>query len=533
MSVLMAVVGLVLLIACTNVAGLSLSRGAIRRKEIAIRLAMGARRSRIIRQLLTESILLFVIGGIVGLLLAAWLTDLVLAFKPPVPFTLELDLGMDWRVLGFTLLVSLLTGLLFGLAPAIQSSRPDVLPALKDETSGGSQRRSRARSLFIVGQVAVSLVLLVSAGLFLRSLQHARALNPGFNPQNVMTVGFDLSIQGYEEAKAKQFYQQLMERVYATPGVESASLARAIPLNGSNMQLGINVEGYEPPAGRRSFATDFNIVSPKYFSSLEISLLRGRDFNDGDKEGAPQVAVINETMARRFWPGEEAIGKRFFLGQIADAAPLEVVGVVKDGKYRTLGEDPRPFFYMAFAQEYSSQMTLHVRTAPENAANVLAGVRQEVAAMDQSVPLLDVMPLEQATGVSLIPVKAAATVAGIFGLVGLLLAAIGIFGVVSFSVVQRTREIGIRMALGAQRADVLKLVVGQGMRLALIGVFVGLLASIAATRVLASLLYGISATDAVTFIVVALLLCLVSLIASYIPARRAMKVDPMVALRYE
>ncbi|HEY0321339.1 MAG TPA: ABC transporter permease [Pyrinomonadaceae bacterium] len=533
MSVLMAIVGLVLLIACANVAGLSLSRAAVRRREIAIRLAMGASRSRIVRQLLTESVMLFLFGGAAGLLLAAWFTDLLLAFKPPVPFTIELDLGFDWRVLGFTLLVSLVTGIIFGLAPALQASRADVLPALKDETAGGGFHRSRLRSIFVVGQIAVSIVLLVSTGLFLRSLQHARQLDPGFNPENVLNVGFDLSIQGYDEARGQQFYRQVMERVQQLPGVESASLARNVPLTGSNMELGINLEGREPPAGSRSFHTDFNVIGPKYFSSLGINLLRGRDFDERDKMGAPRVAVINETMARRMWPGVDAIGQRFFLGQVSDGEPVEVVGIVKDGKYRTLGEEPRPYFYMSAAQEYQPQMTLHIRTAPGNEANVLAGLRQEVDSIDRTIPFLDVMPLTRAIGVSLIPIKVATTVAGFFGIVGLLLAAVGIFGIVSFNVSQRTREIGIRTALGAQRTDVLKLIIKQGMRLAVIGVVVGLLASVAVTRLLASLLYGISATDTVTFMGVALLIIIIALVASYIPARRATRVDPMTALRYE
>lgn len=533
MSGLMAIVSLVLLIACANVAGLTLARSAVRRKEIAIRLAMGASRSRIVRQFLTESVMLFLFGGAAGLLLAAWFTDLLLAFKPPVPFTLELDLGFDWRVLGFTLLVSLVTGIVFGLAPALQASRADVLPALKDETAGGGHQRSRLRSLFVIGQVAVSLVLLVSTGLFLRSLQHARALDPGFNPEKVLNVGFDLSIQGYDEVRGQQFYRQVMERVRGLPGVESATLARNVPLTGSNMELGINVEGREPPEGQRSFHTDFNVVGDKYFSSLGINFLRGRDFDERDKTGATRAAIINETMARRFWPGEDAQGKRFFLGQPSDGEAVEIIGVVKDGKYRTLGEDPRPYFYLSSTQEYQSQMTLHIRTQTGNSANVLAGLRQEVDSIDRTIPFLDVMPLTRAIGVSLIPIKVASTVAGFFGFVGLILAGVGIFGIVSFSVSQRTREIGIRTALGAQRADILRLIIGQGMRLAIIGVFLGLLASIAVTRLLSSLLYGISATDAVTFIGVAVLLIFIALIASYIPARRATRVDPMTALRYE
>jgi putative ABC transport system permease protein len=376
-------------------------------------------------------------------------------------------------------------------------------------------------------------VLLVTTGLFLRSLQHARSLSPGFNPEGVLNVGFDLSIQGYDEKRGQQFYKDVLERVRSMPGVESATLARNVPLTGSNMELGINLEGREPPQGTRSFHTDFNVVGSGYFSSLGINLLRGRDFDDRDKEGSPRVAVINETFARRFWPGDDAVGKRFFLGQVSDGEQVEIIGIVKDGKYRTLGEDPRPYFYLSSQQEYQPQMTMHIRTAPGNAANVLAGLRQEVDSIDRTIPFLDVMPMTRSIGVSLIPIKVASTVAGFFGLVGLLLAGVGIFGIVSFSVSQRTREIGIRTALGAQRTDVLKLIIGQGMRLAFIGVFVGLLASVAVTRLLASLLYGISATDSITFIGVAVLLIIIALIASYIPARRATRVDPMTALRYE
>ncbi len=533
LGVLMAVVGFVLLIACANVAGMTLARSAARRKELAIRLAMGAGRGRIVRQLLTESVLLFLIGGGAGLLLAVWLTDLLMSFKPPTPFSIELDLGLDARVLAFTFFTSLLTGVVFGLAPALQASRPDVLPALKDEGAGsGARRRTRLLNAFVVGQVAVSLVLLVSTGLFLRSLQNARALDPGFEPEGVQTAGFDVRIQGYDEARGQRFFEELSGRVAALPGAQAVSLVRNVTLGGGNMETRIRVEGREPPDGRGSFGTDFNVVTPNYFATLGIPLVRGRDFQASDREGAPLVAVVNETFARRFWPGEDPLGKRFRFRE--EGEPVEIVGVARDGKYRSLGEDPTSYLYLPFAQNYQTQMTLQVRAAsPGEGAGLLAAVRREVAAMDASIPLLDAMPLTDAISTSLLPIRMAATLAGLFGLAGLLLAGVGIFGVVSFSVAQRTREIGIRVALGAQGRDVLGLVIRQGMRLTLVGVAVGLAAAFALTRVMSSLLYGVSATDPLTFAAVAALLAAVALLACYLPARRATKVDPMVALRYE
>ena len=540
MSLLMGFVALVLLIACANVAGLFLARSSARRKEIAIRMALGASRWRIVRQLLTESVLLFLVGGALGVLVAFWVTDLLQAFKPPAEMPLSFDFSVDQRVLLFTFLVSLTTGILFGLAPALATSKPDVVPALKAGTPGsvGASQKSRTRSLFVVAQVAVSLVLLVAAGLFLRSLQNASAIDIGFRPENVQLVSFDLLTQGYDKTKGQEFYRQLVERVTAMPGVDAVSLASMIPLNGNTRMEGISVPGVEPPEGRSTFQIDVNTVDAGYFETVQMPVVRGRGFNETDREGAPRVCVVNETMAHRFFPDAAAssvVGKRISFGEASgnNAAQTEIIGVVKDGKYGTLGEDPLPYIFKPLAQNYTGEMTLHVRTGATNAASVLTAVRGEVNRLDRDLPLLNVMPMTEAVGFSLIPLRLAASVVGTLGTFGLLLAAIGIFGVVNYSVTNRTREIGIRMALGAQRADVLRLIVRQGMTLALVGVGLGLVIAFALSRLLVSLLYGISATDLVTFAGIALLLTAVAFLASYIPARRATKVDPMIALRYE
>jgi predicted permease len=532
MGILMAIVGLVLLIACSNVASMSLARTAARRKEMAIRLAIGAGRGRIIRQVLAENVALFLAGGGAGVIVARWGTRLIMSFKPPSDLPLSFDFGIDGRVLGFTLVISLVTGLLFGLSPAVQASRADILPALKSDSTGGDGRRSRLRGAFVVAQIAVSLVLLIESGLFLRSLGKASGIDPGFKADDVQTVAFNLSVQGYDEARGREFYRQLTERTRSAPGVVDVSLARIVPLSGNSMSNGVTIEGHEAPRGMNAIAIDTNIVTPDYFDTMQIPILSGRKFTDADRKGAPPVAIVNETMANRYYPGGDAIDKTITLGG-PGSTPAQIVGIVHDGKYGTLGEDARPYFYLPFDQSYSPRMILHFRTAPNRSAAAMASVRREVHDLDPDLAAASIVPMTEQVGFSLMPLKLAASVAGILGLVGLVLASIGAYGVISYSVVQRTREIGICMALGAGRGAVRGMVVKQGAVLALTGIAIGLLGSFALTRTLVSLLYGIGAADAVVFAGMALLLGFVALVATYLPARRATLVDPMIALRYE
>jgi predicted permease len=529
-GVLMAVVGLLLLIACVNLANLLLARATERRKEIAIRLALGATRARLMRQLLTESVLLSVAGGVLGLLLAMWITDLVAAIKLPTDIALVFDVRLDWRVLLFTFLLSLLTGTVFGLLPSLQSSNPNLVSSLKDETALGGFRRSRLRNALVVAQVALSLLLLISTGLIVRSLQRAQAMNPGFNPQNAVALSFDVGLQGYEETKGRAFQRQVTERVAELPVVKSVALVSNLPLSLNFNFTGVYIEGQTFVSESSLPMVIPNAVTPEYFQTMNINL-RGRDFTARDKETESRVAIVNETFARRFFAGEEAIGKRFnFDGP--DKPFWEIVGVSADGKYNSLGEKPQPVVYRPLLRNYDSTVTLVARTNADPQSAIVA-IRREFNRLDPDLPLYDVKTLTEHMSLPLFPARMAALVLGSFGIIALLLAAFGVYGVMSYAVSQRTHEIGIRMALGARPGDVLRLVVRQGMWLALIGVAIGLLAAFALTRVVNGLLYEVSATDPLTFAGVSLLLAIVALVACLIPARRATKVDPMVALRYE
>jgi predicted permease len=528
MAILMSVATLVLLIACVNVSSMLLARALGRRREIAIRSALGAGRGRIIRQLLVESTLLFLVGGGAGVLLAFWTTDLLLAFKPPVDFPLELDLSVDLTVLGFTLLVSLLCGTIFGLVPAIPATRTQLAGMMKDSVGGGN--RLRLRNIFVVSQVAISLLLLVSAGLFLRTLYSAQDVDPGFEPDDLYVVPMQPSLNGYDAAREKALYEELASRIASRPGVESVAFTSIVPLGLAGMNTSITYEG-EPIEGSPSHTSSVSFISPGYFRTLGMQLTMGRDFTPTDREGAPQVAIVNQAMAEAFWPGENPIGKR--ISQASPSGPfLEIVGVARNGKYESVNEQQRLALYRPVAQERQSNLTMLIRMRP-GSPSPLADARRMIRSIDPNLAVMESMPMREMTSIALLPQRMAAVITGIFGLLGLTLAAVGIYGLVAYSVAQRTHEIGIRAALGAERRDLVMMIIRQGFLPVAIGVAIGLAGSLALTHLLESLLIGISPSDPVTLVGVSLLLVSTALLACYIPARRATLIDPMSALRYE
>jgi macrolide transport system ATP-binding/permease protein len=532
-AILMGAVGLVLLIACTNLANLLLGRAAERRREVAVRLALGASRARLVAQLLTESVLLAVAAGAVGLLLAQVLLGIVAAARPDVGVPFWIDLRVDGRVLAFSMLGSIVTGIAFGLVPALQSTKPELVPALKDATSQSGHGRARLRSALVVAQVALSLVMLVAAGLVVRTLQHLQSMSPGFDPEHALMVSVDPALQGYDEVRSEQFYRTLVDRVRSTTRVESAALTAAVPLGFNISFSGIYVEGAPPVRGVEAPMAMTARVGPGYFETMRIPLLAGREFEDRDLDGEERVVVVNETFVRRFFPGTanaaDAIGKRISY-EAASGPYFEIAGVAKDGKYLSIAEEDKPFLYARLSRDYAGGTTLLVRTSADP-ESMIGPIRAVVRQLDPTLPVYHAKTMRQHLSLSLFPSRVAAALLGGFGLLALVLAAVGVYGVVAYSVAQRTREIGIRMALGARPGDVLTMVVRQGMVMAAAGLLAGLAGALAVTRLLESLLYEVSATDVGTYTVVSALLALVVLVACVVPAWRAAKVDPVRALR--
>ncbi|MEP7343115.1 MAG: ABC transporter permease [Acidobacteriota bacterium] len=532
--VLLAAVAFVLLIACANVANLLLARAAGRQKEIAIRTALGAGRWRIVRQLLTESVLLSLVGGAMGLLLAKWGMDLLLKLAPQDLPRMS-DVSLDGRVLVFTAAVTLLTGVIFGLVPALQASKPNLNETMKDAGRGSTEggRRQLIRNSLVVLEVASALVLLVGAGLMIKSFWQLQKVDPGFNPDDALTLTVSLPRTKYpEDHQRVTFFQQLLEKVGSLPGVQAAGASNVLPL-GNDFVAAFVVQGRPPLPPGAGQSTNFYSVSADYFKAMGISLRRGRLIIERDTKDSPHVGVINETMAQKMFPDEDPIGKRVtFDTRGANPDWYEIVGIVGDVKQYGLDQATTMQLYEPYAQQTFSSMTLIVRTAGDP-ANQTAAIRNAVLQLDKEQPIANIKTLDQYLSTSIAQQQFSMLLLGVFGAVALMLAAIGIYGVLSYAVTQRTHEIGIRMALGAGRRDVLRLVVGQGMLLTLIGVATGLVAAFALTRLMSTLLFGVSATDPLTFSLIALLLVTIALLACWIPARRATKVDPMIALRYE
>ncbi len=533
-GMLMAVVGLVLLIACANVANLLLARAAARRKEMAVRLALGASRWRLARQLLAESLLIALLGAVVATLFAFWATGLIGAIKPPGEFPFSLDARLDGRVLVFNMLIALFAVAAFGLVPVLKASKVDLAMTLKGEEGllMGRCRRLNLSGLLVIGQVATSLVLLLCAGLFLRTFNNAQKADLGLRSKDVLLASLDLDLNGYDASRGREFYRELNARVRGLPDVKSLSMVNYVPLDFDSSSENVVIEGRESGRENEKIGMTSWVVGNDYFSTIGSPLLRGRDFTPQDDQSRPGVVIINETMANLYWPNEDAISKRIRLGS-RDNPPLDVVGVAKDGKYHNYFESPQPCLFLPWSQHYRGRMTLVLYAATE-ASTLTAALRREVAALDPNLPIFDVKTMEaHIQGRAMMGPRLATALLSSVGLIGLFLATVGLYGLIAHAVTRRTQEIGIRMALGARRLDVLKLVVGQGMWLVFVGVVIGLFASLAVTRLMKSLLFGVSPTDLPTFVAGSSLLMFVALLACWIPARRATKVDPLIALRSE
>jgi predicted permease len=525
-GLLMAVTGLVLLIACVNSANLLLMRAVGRRREMAIRSALGASRGRLIRQILVESTLLAGMAGCAGLLLALWTAPLLMRLKPE-GLPIKLEAPLDWRVIAFTLGASLATGIVFGLAPALRATRTELLPALQSDSRGGGYRKSRLRTGLVVAQVATCVVLLVGAVLCVRSLMNAESIDPGFDTRHEAIATVDPGRIGYSEAQGRAFYGRLLEGVQNLPGVTAASWVSHLPLGSSREMTGVSAEGAGKTPGKERASADVLRVGSRYFEAMGISMSRGRDFTAEESKVGSGVVIVNEAMARELWPGGDALGQHVRFGEKGEA---EVIGVVRTGKYRTLGEDPLPLIYLPIG--YTPEATLVVRSI-NDPRSLLDPIRREIEAVDPNLAATDLETMQQHMTLPLFPARAIGILLGVFGALAMVLAVGGLYGVISYTTSQRTREIGIRVALGAQHKDVAKMVLKHGVSMATWGIAIGAVAGYGVTRVLSTLLYGVRADDPLTFAGVAIALIGVTLLACYVPARRAMSVDPTIALRYE
>ena len=530
LAVLSAVMLLVLAIACANVANLLLSRAVGRRREIAIRLSLGASRGLLLRQLLTESVLLALAAGALAGVAVFWTSGLLMTLVPPLDAPIDLGITVDGPTLIFALALSIATGVVFGLVPAWQATRADTMAALKEEGGRGAGVGSgrRLRSALVVAQVAVCLVLLVGAGLFMRSLAAAQRIDPGFEVQRQLSVAMDLSLNGYDAETARPFHDLVVARVTALPGVAAAAFSRQLPLGFSgSSSTPVVVDGYTPPANEEPIV-DYNVVSARYFETMGIPIVAGREFSSADTATAPLAVVINETMATRYWSGRDPIGTRMR----ADDANYVVVGIARDIKYGTLDEPSQPYVYFNLAQRYSSGVLLQVRTAGDP-LSLVGPVREAVRAIDPNLPLWDTRPVSEHMEQAVFPQRIGASLLGLMSALALLLATVGLYGVMSYAVSQRTPEMGVRLALGASPSALQRMVIGHGVRLTIAGVVIGLAAALGVARVLASLLPGITATDPLTFVSVPAVLLGIAVAAAWLPARRASMVDPIVALRCE
>src|ERR1017187_2264251 len=528
---LMAAVGLVLLICCANVAGLVLARSEMRQREVAVRLALGAGRGRLLRQLLTESALLASVGAGLGLLLATWLFSLQHALMPPSPIEVGLDLRLDTSVLAFTLVVTALTVVVFGLVPALQATNSNLIPALKSEQCAGSPgRRFGMRNVLVLGEIALSMVLLTASGLLLRSLLYSRGMNVGFDTRKSLLF-FDLSpgLAGYNAEGSVRFFQQVAEKVGGLEGVRRVTLARRVLLSdsGGGADQRVSIPGVELPQGQPNVPIKFNAAGPDYFETIGTRLIEGRDFTAADGPSPARVVLISQTMARRFWPSRDALGQHI----VADGKDFQIIGVAEDAKINGIHEAPEPYMYFPFAQSPVNEGTLIVETRGDPRTMVTA-IRSDIGSVDQKVPV-EIRTLNYLMQQAFWADQTAAAFVGALGIMGMFLAAIGLYAVIAFLVNRRRHEIGTRLAVGAEHQDILRLVGSQGLRLAAMGIVLGLAVSLAVTRLMSDLLYGVRPRDPVTFAVSAAVVILIALVAIYIPARRATRVDPMVALRHE